>query len=87
MADSKTWRIDVEFEQFHRGQLVNCEPTERIASLVGAGYMHDVTPVYEVDNTTALTAAERADLLSEEDAPTPPDLDEGVASKRRIRKG
>lgn len=44
--DVRTWQIDVQFEQFHRGQMVVSPETERIASLVGAGYMHELKPVY-----------------------------------------
>lgn len=86
MAEVKAWQVDVEFEQFRRGQLVNSEPTDRIVSLVAAGYMHEVVPVYVWTDAQPMTEDETADLFRAEDAPSPSDVAKGVASTRRTRK-
>lgn len=47
--DKKTYVADVAFESVRRNQLIVSEETERIAALLGAGYIHEMSgPVYAV---------------------------------------
>ena len=43
----KTYVADVAFESIRRGQVITSEETERLAALLGAGYIHEMNgPVY-----------------------------------------
>lgn len=65
--NEKTWQVDVSFEGMRMSDRFTAEETPRLAALVGAGYLHEVTPVYEPAEEDADEGGELLERFEDQD--------------------